>query len=47
MRSTNSPLNQLNFLAPNLSEQLNPKYPLYLLAQEIDWDYFEKEFASF
>jgi len=47
MRSTNSPLNQLNFLAPNLSEQLNPKHPLYLLAQEIDWDYFEKEFASF
>lgn len=45
MRSKKRPAGQLNFLAPTLNEQLNPKNGLYLLAHEIDWDYFEKEFA--
>lgn len=43
----NKPQNQLNFLAPTLREQLNPKHALYLLAHEIDWDYFDTEFAKF
>ena len=34
----------MNFLAPTLKEQLNPSHELYLLSQEIDWDYFEEEF---
>lgn len=37
---------QLNFLAPTLREQLNPRHRLYRLAEEIDWSYFEKEFSE-
>lgn len=47
MRSKNKPTNQLNFLAPTLKQQLNPNHELYLLAHEIDWDYFDREFAKF
>jgi len=45
MRSKKKPTGQLHFLAPTLKEQLNPKNGLYLLAHELDWDYFEREFA--
>jgi IS5 family transposase len=45
MRSKKRPAGQLNFLAPTLKEQLNPKNELYLLAHTSDWDYLEKEFA--
>ena len=44
MRSKDQPKNQLHFLAPTLKEQLNPKHGLYLLADQIDWIYFEDEF---
>ena len=47
MRAKNKVINQLNFLAPSLSEQLNPNHELYILSHTIDWDYFEKEFAPF
>lgn len=47
MRCKNTPQNQLNFLAPTLREQLNPNHELYLLAHEIDWDYFDTEFRKF
>ena len=47
MRSKTKQTFQLNFLAPTLEEQLNPKHELYLLSKEIDWDYFEQEFAVF
>lgn len=30
-----------------LSELLNPAHEFYMLAQMIDWDYYEKEFGSF
>lgn len=30
-----------------LSEQLNPQHEFYMLAEMIDWDYYEKEFGSF
>lgn len=30
-----------------LSEQLNPTHEFYMLAEMIDWDYYEKEFGSF
>ncbi len=39
--------NQLSFLAPTLAEQLNPKQELYLLANQIDWKYFEIEFSEY
>jgi len=47
MRSKEGPKSQLNFLSPTLSEQLNPKHKLYLLADEIDWVYFDDEFAGY
>lgn len=46
MRSQESDNNQLNFLAPSLKEQLNPKHPLYRLSEQIDWAYFETSFSS-
>ncbi len=46
MRAKKQFENQLHFLAPTLEEQLNPKHELYLLSKEIDWMYFEKEFAG-
>lgn len=45
MRAKKKPTHQLNFLAPTLKEQLNPRQELYLLTQEMDWGYFEQEFA--
>lgn len=45
MRSKNKSNNQLQFLSPGLQEQLNPKHPLYVLAQIIDWKHFEDEFS--
>jgi IS5 family transposase len=45
MRSHKLIKNQFNFLGNTLGELLNPKHELYLLSNEIDWDYFEKEFT--
>ena len=45
--SKKKPENQLNFLAPSLKEQLNPRHELYLLPHEINWIYFEKEFKKY
>lgn len=36
---------QGSFLYPDLIDQLNPKHPLLQLAKQIDWSYFEDEFA--
>jgi IS5 family transposase len=46
MRAKKKATGQLNFLAPTLAEQLNPRHPLYLLSHEIDWTYFETEFSG-
>ena len=35
----------LNFMCPTLEEQLNPKHPLYLLSDTIDWSVFETSFS--
>jgi IS5 family transposase len=45
MRSKKKSTNQLQFLAPTLKEQLNPKQSLYQLSHRIDWSYFEQEFG--
>lgn len=37
--------NQQSFLHQNLLDQLNPKHPLLQLARQIDWSYFDTEFA--
>ncbi len=37
--------NQLSFLNQRLADQLNPKHPLYRLAENIPWDLFDKEFS--
>ena len=46
MRPKKKAENQLNFLAPTLKEQLNPNQELYLLSEQINWDYFEDEFSG-
>lgn len=46
MQGKNINKSQLNFLYQTLANQLNPKHELYLLAKEIDWDYFDREFAT-
>lgn len=47
MRSDSPVKTQLSFLGNTLDELLNPKHALYLLSNEIDWGYFEKEFSVF
>ncbi len=37
--------NQQSFLYPNLLDQLDTKQPLMQLARQIDWSYFDTEFA--
>lgn len=37
---------QLNLLYPGLEDMLNQKHELYLLENEINWNYFEQEFES-
>lgn len=46
MQAKKTDTSQLNFLAPNLGEQLNPKHRLYQLSEQIDWAYFDKAFAG-
>ena len=46
MQSKKSNRNQLDFLSPTLTEQLNSRQVLYLLSQQIEWSYFEEEFGS-
>lgn len=46
MRSRKSIKNQFNLLGNTFHELLNPKHELYLLSNEIDWFYFDKEFSS-
>jgi transposase, IS5 family len=36
---------QENLFQSRLDQQLNPKHPLFQLAQQIDWHYFEQEFG--
>jgi hypothetical protein len=36
----------LGFISENHKDLINPKRKLALLANEIDWDYFENEFKS-
>src|SRR6266545_4496344 len=38
---------QDNLFQACLDQQLDPKHPLFRLAQQIDWSYFEQEFGSF
>ena len=38
---------QANLFQARLDQQLNPQHPLFKLAQQIDWSYFEQEFGAF
>ncbi|HEY9502437.1 MAG TPA: IS5 family transposase [Pyrinomonadaceae bacterium] len=38
---------QENLFQARLDQQLDPKHPLFRLAQQIDWNYFEQEFGAF
>ena len=44
----NKPANtsQLSFLQPGLKEQLSNKHPLYILADQINWQLFEESFKK-
>ncbi len=44
MKGNDPGQNQLNMFHQRLSDQLNPKHPLYCLAEKIPWEFFEKEF---
>ena len=37
---------QLSFLQPGLKEQLSNKHPLYILANQINWQLFEENFSK-
>ena len=47
MKGNSRNQDQLNLLQSSLKSMLNPKDPLYQLADKMDWDYFEKEFAVY
>jgi IS5 family transposase len=38
---------QESLFQARLDQQLNPKHPLFELAQQIDWSFFEREFGAF
>jgi transposase, IS5 family len=38
---------QANLFQSRLDQEFDPKHPLFRLAQQIDWNYFEQEFGSF
>lgn len=41
-----SPNDQRDLFSPSLKDFINMKHELFLLADKIDWNYFEKEFSS-
>ncbi len=45
-RSSQASIGQENLFQSRLDQQLNPKHPLFRLAQQIDWSYFEREFGA-
>ena len=47
MKSRSKNKNQTSFLMPGLAEQLDPKQPLYRLAEAIEWESFEKAYEDF
>jgi len=46
-RDSQSKSPQESLFQARLDQQLNPKHPLFQLAQKIDWSFFEREFGSF
>ena len=47
MKSRSKNKNQTSFLMPGLAEQLDPKQPLFRLAEAIKWEGFEKAYEDF
>jgi IS5 family transposase len=47
MKGKNPDQNQTNLLQNDLRDMLNPKDELYLLAEKMDWNYFEEAFESY
>jgi hypothetical protein len=47
MRGLSPNQDQKHFFYTNLVEFINPKHELSLLAQAIDWQQFETDFAQF
>jgi len=47
MRAKTKIENQENLFKSRLDQILNNKHPLFVLAKQIDWDFFDKEFGEF
>ena len=47
MKPNKTDTSQSELFKSRLSNQLNPKGPLFILSQQINWSVFEKEFGSF
>jgi IS5 family transposase len=47
VKSRAKPEKQISFLMQGLREQLDPRQPLYRLAEAIPWEKFEEEFGAF
>lgn len=47
MKANKTDTNQSELFKSRLSNQLNPRDPLFILAHQINWSVFEKEFGSF
>ena len=47
MRPQKIDTSQSDLFKSRLSNQLNPKDPLFILAHQVNWSYFEEEFGSF
>ncbi len=47
MLGKSKPQNQRDLFRPLLSDFIDREHELVLLANQLDWDYFEREFASF
>lgn len=45
-RHSQASIGQDNLFQSRLEQQLNPRHPLFRLAQQIDWGHFEREFGS-
>lgn len=47
MKPNKTDTSQSELFKSRLSNQLNPKDPLFILAHQINWSVFEEEFGSF
>ena len=47
MKGISCDSSQISFLKSDLSEQLNPRHPIYQLSKIIDWESLENDYPVF